>query len=718
MAPCDGPLLHGNGSVSALELSMQMQPKASSKEGSEIHCMAPPFPEDGDGEETAPWEWESVSEPGGYPIIIQVVLSDPSLSCVHCAAAEVPSARPKLQMQSEEFCPRLEPLCTSGYTASQKLEKDPAPVEEDRVPGQTVPEIWDLEACQGEEPKAGYERPATSEAGSEGHTRGWRHVLTPVSSPFSLACSEDSSQGLSGSKSMEQQVREVTLSDADVSSFDLQALAEQEPVGELAPLRSAQDCVPQKPTRSVHSVETGVGTGSSDVRTPIPPFGRTSHSSQKGVTPLHFAAEAGSTEFVETLLRFGATVDAPTSDGFIPLHSAANMGRVEADAAFSLACSEDSSQGLSGSKSMEQQVREVTLSDADVSSFDLQALAEQEPVGELAPLRSAQDCVPQKPTRSVHSVETGVGTGSSDVRTPIPPFGRTSHSSQKGVTPLHFAAEAGSTEFVETLLRSGATVDAPTSDGFIPLHSAANMGRIEADAAFSLACSEDSSQGLSGSKSMEQQVREVTLSDADVSSFDLQALAEQEPVGELAPLRSAQDCVPQKPTRSVHSVETGVGTGSSDVRTPIPPFGRTSHSSQKGVTPLHVAAETGVTEVVETLLRSGATVDAPTSDGFTPLHGAATLGRVEAVASLIAARADPSLTAGDGSSALHGAARNGHTETVALLLEKGSVVDVRDRSGGFTPLHDAAHAGHLPWCCCSSRIEPTRPAQLSAGRHL
>ena len=84
-----------------------------------------------------------------------------------------------------------------------------------------------------------------------------------------------------------------------------------------------------------------------------------------------------------------------------------------------------------------------------------------------------------------------------------------------------------------------------------------NMGR--ADAVASLKdCREDNSRGLSGPKSMEQQVRQFTSSDADVSAFNLQALAEQEPVVELAPLRSAQDCGPH----SVHSVETGVGAGS------------------------------------------------------------------------------------------------------------------------------------------------------------
>ena len=97
-------------------------------------------------------------------------------------------------------------------------------------------------------------------------------------------------------------------------------------------------------------------------------------------------------------------------------------------------------------------------------------------------------------------------------------------------------------------------------------------------------------------------------------------------------------------------------------------------------------------------------------------------------ASLIAARADPSCTAVDGSSALHGAARHGHTETVALLLEKGSVLDVRDSSGGFTPLHDAAYAGHLSMVLLllQSRADPTcaasgttTPLDLAAhGGHL
>ena len=43
----------------------------------------------------------------------------------------------------------------------------------------------------------------------------------------------------------------------------------------------------------------------------------------------------------------------------------------------------------------------------------------------------------------------------------------------------------------------------------------------------------------------------------------------------------------------------------------------------------------------------------------------------------------------------HYACRNGHKEIACMLLQKGADPNVQTRSGGATPLHRAAYAGHL-----------------------
>jgi ankyrin repeat protein len=50
---------------------------------------------------------------------------------------------------------------------------------------------------------------------------------------------------------------------------------------------------------------------------------------------------------------------------------------------------------------------------------------------------------------------------------------------------------------------------------------------------------------------------------------------------------------------------------------------------------LHIAARTGAVDDIETLVGSGAVVDAPSDLGNTPLHQAAMMGEVESVRALI-----------------------------------------------------------------------------------
>jgi ankyrin repeat protein len=72
----------------------------------------------------------------------------------------------------------------------------------------------------------------------------------------------------------------------------------------------------------------------------------------------------------------------------------------------------------------------------------------------------------------------------------------------------------------------------------------------------------------------------------------------------------------------------------------------------KGVTPLHVAAYSGYTEIAAFLLDQGADVNAQDDEGSTPLLDAA---------------------------------YGGHTETAALLLDRGADVNARNKYG-MTPL--------------------------------
>lgn len=96
------------------------------------------------------------------------------------------------------------------------------------------------------------------------------------------------------------------------------------------------------------------------------------------------------------------------------------------------------------------------------------------------------------------------------------------------------------------------------------------------------------------------------------------------------------------------------------------------------VTPLHMAASNGNIELVDILIRGGATVDARDALGNTPLLMGAMNGHLDVVRSLLATGADPNSSGGE-YTALHVAAIGGHLELVALLLRNGANVN---------PIHD------------------------------
>jgi len=83
---------------------------------------------------------------------------------------------------------------------------------------------------------------------------------------------------------------------------------------------------------------------------------------------------------------------------------------------------------------------------------------------------------------------------------------------------------------------------------------------------------------------------------------------------------------------------------------------------------LHAGAHKGSVEVVEALLRCGATVDMRNAKGDTPLRLAASRGHIEVVRRLLAAKADASAKNAQGITPLQGALdAKASTEIVSLL---------------------------------------------------
>ncbi len=118
-----------------------------------------------------------------------------------------------------------------------------------------------------------------------------------------------------------------------------------------------------------------------------------------------------------------------------------------------------------------------------------------------------------------------------------------------------------------------------------------------------------------------------------------------------------------------------------------------------GMTALHWAAERGDKEIAALLISAGANVKAGIRiGGHTPLHLAAKRAQPEIAALLLEAGSDASApTSNTGATPLHlAAAAAGGEEVVSLLVDHGAHVDTRESSSGQTPLMFAASYNRAP----------------------
>ena len=117
-------------------------------------------------------------------------------------------------------------------------------------------------------------------------------------------------------------------------------------------------------------------------------------------------------------------------------------------------------------------------------------------------------------------------------------------------------------------------------------------------------------------------------------------------------------------------------------------------STAQKMTPLHIAAENGVSQIVDFLLDNGADCNTCSTYGWAPLHFAAKKGHTEVVQSLLQSGADATIATDDSRIPLHWAAENGHIVCVRLLAKKsGSKRQAKD-SAGYSPSMLAGKNGH------------------------
>ncbi len=113
-----------------------------------------------------------------------------------------------------------------------------------------------------------------------------------------------------------------------------------------------------------------------------------------------------------------------------------------------------------------------------------------------------------------------------------------------------------------------------------------------------------------------------------------------------------------------------------------------------GTTALHWAVDGDHPELVELLLRAGASVKAANRYGVTPLWLACTNGSAATIVLLLKAGADPNTALPEGETVLMTAARTGKLDAVKALVEAGAAVNAREGWHGQTALMWAAVEGY------------------------
>ncbi|XP_006974971.1 serine/threonine-protein kinase TNNI3K isoform X1 [Peromyscus maniculatus bairdii] len=114
-----------------------------------------------------------------------------------------------------------------------------------------------------------------------------------------------------------------------------------------------------------------------------------------------------------------------------------------------------------------------------------------------------------------------------------------------------------------------------------------------------------------------------------------------------------------------------------------------------GLTALHIAAIAGHPEAAEVLLKHGANINAQDAVFFTPLHISAYYGHEQVTSVLLKFGADVNVSGEVGDRPLHLASAKGFFNIVKLLIEEGSRADVNAQDNeDHVPLHFCSRFGH------------------------
>ncbi|XP_065071133.1 poly [ADP-ribose] polymerase tankyrase-2-like isoform X2 [Rhopilema esculentum] len=398
-------------------------------------------------------------------------------------------------------------------------------------------------------------------------------------------------------------------------------------------------------------------------------------------TPLHFAAGFGRKDIVDFLLQHGADVHARDDGGLIPLHNACSFGHVEVTLLL-LRHSADvnARDNWNYTPLHEAAIKgkvEVSLvllqhgADPSIRNTDGKTACDlADPAAKLVLTGE------YKKDELLEAARSGCEEKMKLLLTPI---NVNCHASDgRKSTPLHLAAGYNRIKIVEMLLKSGADVHAKDKGGLVPLHNACSYGHYEVT---ELLVKHGASVNAMDLWQFTPLHEAASKSRVEVCTFLLSHNADPTVVN--CHSKSAIDVAPTQELKEKlffefrgHSFLDAVK--SCDMGRVKKAFAQDLLNFQHPYTnntSLHYLAMSDHQKrkaVVEFLIRKGADVNAKNKEKITPLHMAAENGHSDMVTLFLKNGAEVNALDNLGQAPLHRSAKNGHVAICEFLLDNGA----------------------------------------------
>ena len=399
-------------------------------------------------------------------------------------------------------------------------------------------------------------------------------------------------------------------------------------------------------------------------------------------TPLHIATELGHSDLEMWLLDCGADVNARGMDGRTPLHHVADNGHLETARVLLERNAEVNPRDdngltpfLSASESGNANVLRLLLDhnvDEDVrnnngsTALHIAANCGHLEVAQILLERGAEVDARNHLEIIIHCAST---KGQADLSS----LSLDEHLRDRGMTPLHYAAINGHTEFVRLLLERNAEVNAQNNRGFTPFLFASWKGNTDV---FRLLLDHNGNEHVHDDEGKTPLHYAAYLDHLDAARLLLERNLDinARDTNGLTPFLCASAC--QSSSVLKFLLENDADEHVCD---------------DAGSTPLHYAAANDSLDCAQLLLKRGADVNARNDLGFTALVLASIKSHAEVVQFLLDQNADVHVRDNHENTPLHVSVAYGQFEVSRLLLERRADVNAKNDEGS-TPLHRVSEA--------------------------